>query len=104
VLVPRTLKDSLEKTLLYFAEMRNYAQVLRTATGNNYDIPVANDTGNSGEIISENSQYNSQDVTFSKVTLGAYKYTSKLVNISIELLQDSGSMCQPCWVNCWVSA
>jgi HK97 family phage major capsid protein len=89
VLVPRTLKDSLEKTLLYFAEMRNYAQVLRTATGNNYDMPVVNDTGNSGEIISENSQYNSLDATFSKVTLGAYKYTSKLVNISIELLQDS---------------
>lgn len=88
-LVPRTLRDQLEKTLLYFAEMRNYAQVIRTATGNNYDMPVANDTSNLGEIISENSQYNSQDVTFSKVTLGAYKYTSKLVNVSIELLQDS---------------
>lgn len=88
-LVPTTLSDALEKQLLYFANIREYAQVIRTSTGNPYDIPTVNDTTNKGEIIAENTAYNAQDVTFGKVTLNSYKYSSKLVNVSIELMQDS---------------
>lgn len=88
-LVPTTLSDALEKQLLYFANIREYAQVIRTSTGNPYDIPTVNDTTNKGEIIAENTAYNAQDVAFGKVTLNSYKYSSKLVNVSIELMQDS---------------
>jgi HK97 family phage major capsid protein len=88
-LVPTTLSENLEKQLLYFANVRQVAQVIRTATGNNYDIPTVDDTGNKGEIISENTAFNNQDVTFSKKTLSAYMYSSKLVLCSLQLLQDS---------------
>lgn len=88
-LVPTTLSDALEKQLLYFANVREYAQVIRTSTGNPYDIPTVNDTTQKGEIIAENTAFNSQDVTFGKVTLNSYKYSSKLVNVSVELMQDS---------------
>ena len=88
-LVPTTLSENLEKQLLYFANVRQVATVLRTATGNAYDIPTMDDTSNKGEIIAENTVFNNQDVTFSKKTLNAFKYTSKMVLVSIELLQDS---------------
>jgi len=88
-LVPITLSENLEKTLLYYAPVRQVAQVIRTGTGNQYDLPVVTDTSNKGEIISENTQYNPQDVSFSKVSLQSFKYSSKLVLASIELLQDS---------------
>lgn len=88
-LVPTTLSTALEKQLLYFAPVRQVAQVIRTATGNPYDLPTVNDTAQKGEIIAENTAFNTQDVTFGKVTLNAYKYSSKLVLCSIELMQDS---------------
>ena len=88
-LVPTTLSDALEKQLLYYANVREVAQVIRTSTGNPYDIPTMNDTTNKGEIIAENTAFNAQDLAFSKVTLNSYKYSSKLVLCSIELLQDS---------------
>lgn len=88
-LVQTTLSDALEEQLLYYANVREVAQVIRTSTGNPYDIPTMNDTTNKGEIIAENTAYNAQDLAFSKVTLNSYKYSSKLVLCSIELLQDS---------------
>jgi HK97 family phage major capsid protein len=88
-LVPITLSDALEKQLLYYTPVREVAQVIRTATGNQYDIPTVNDTTNKGEIISENTTFNTQDVAFGKVTLNSFKYSSKIVLCSIEILQDS---------------
>lgn len=88
-LVPVTLSSNLEKQLLYYAPVRQVAQVLRTDKGETYNFPTVNDTTNKGEIISENTQFNTQDVAFGQVPLSAYKYSSKLVLCSIEVLQDS---------------
>lgn len=60
-----------------------------TATGNAMPIPTDNDTGNIGALLSENTQVSTQDVPFGAVTLNAYTYTSKLVLVSRQLLQDS---------------
>ena len=51
--------------------------------------PTNDDTGNKGEIVGENQQVGETQFEFGQVTLGAYKYSSKIVRISIELLQDS---------------
>lgn len=88
-LIPTDLIRSLETALAYTCPIRQFAQVLRTASGNPIDIPTVDDTSNSGELVAENTAYAAQDVTFSKVTLNAYKFTSKLVLASLELLQDS---------------
>jgi HK97 family phage major capsid protein len=88
-LIPTDLIRSLETALLYTCPIRQFAQVLRTASGNPIDIPTVDDTSNNGELVAENASYATQDVTFSKVTLNAYKFTSKLVLASLELLQDS---------------
>ena len=65
------------------------AFVFDTESGNSLPIPTDNDTSNSGAILTENTQVGNQDVTFGAVTLGAYTYTSKLVLVSNQLLQDS---------------
>ena len=88
-LVPTDLIRSLETALAYTCPIRQYAKVIRTASGNPIDIPTVDDTSNNGELVAENTAYATQDVTFSKVTLNAYKFTSKLVLASLELLQDS---------------
>lgn len=87
--VPQGFINQLEESLLSFGGMREVATVLRTDGGNALPIPTVNDSGNSGAILAENAQVAEQDVTFSQVTLNAYKYSSKLVRVSAELLQDS---------------
>lgn len=89
-LVPTGFRAELEKALLQFGGMRqSRATVLRTATGNDLPMPTSNDTGNSGALLAENTTDAEQDVTFGSTTLNAYKYTSKIVKVSIELMQDS---------------
>lgn len=66
------------------------AKVIKTESGNDVPVPTSNDTGNTGAILAENTQTSAQDVTFSNVTLKAYKYSSNLILVSYELLQDAG--------------
>jgi HK97 family phage major capsid protein len=79
----------LERALKYFGPMRQVARILTTATGNDLPIPTNNDVANVGAILAENTQDSEQDTTFGQIVLKAYKYTSKIIRVSIELLQDS---------------
>lgn len=62
---------------------------INTATGANMPIPTSDDTSNSGALLAENTQASTQDITFGQVSLDAYMYTSKIVLVSLQLLQDS---------------
>lgn len=62
--------------------------LLRTASGNTIPFPTNDDTGNSGELLSENSAVNEQDTVFGVRNLVAYMYSSKLIRVSLQLLQD----------------
>ncbi len=79
----------LEKALLHFGGVREVARVIRTAEGNQLDWPTYNDTSNSGSLLAENTQDGETDVVFANVNLDAYKYTSDIVRVSLELMQDS---------------
>lgn len=79
---------ALEQALLQFGGMRQVSRVLRTATGSALDHPTVNDTSNAGALIGENVLDSEQDVTFGNLTLDAYKYTSRIVRVSVELMQD----------------
>lgn len=65
------------------------ATILTTASGNSLPIPTVDDTSNVGAILAENTAAAAQDLTFGQKSLGAYKYTSKVVLVSYELMQDS---------------
>jgi HK97 family phage major capsid protein len=87
--VPEGFFNELERAMKAYGGMLETGRVITTATGNDLPMPYSDDTGNSGAILGENQPITEQDVTFGVVTLGAYKYTSKLIRVSYELLQDS---------------
>jgi len=78
-----------EIALLEYGGMRQVATVLRTDTGGPLPIPTVNDTTQVGTLIGENTTATKQDAAFSQLVLDAYKYTSKEVVVSVELMQDS---------------
>lgn len=87
-LVPQGFYATLESAMKAYGGMLETGFVFQTDSGNSLPIPTDNDTSNSGAILTENTQVSGQDVTFGSVTLGAYTYTSKLVLVSNQLLQD----------------
>jgi HK97 family phage major capsid protein len=88
-LVPQGFYNTLTEAMLQFNGVRGAATILRTATGNDIPMPTVNETAVKGAILGENSNTSEQAVTFGQTVLGAYKYTSKIVLVSLELLQDS---------------
>lgn len=82
-----------------YGGMTDAAFVFDTAGGNALPIPTDNDTTNAGAILSENVQVGTQDTTFGAVTMNAYVYTSKLVLVSNQLLQDTAFN-----LDAWLSA
>lgn len=87
--VPAGMLQPLEVALLAFGGMRQASEVIRTDSGNMLPFPTSDDTSNTGELIGENSSSSEQDVAFSVVNINAYKYSSKLIQVPVELLQDS---------------
>jgi HK97 family phage major capsid protein len=89
-IIPKTLVNNLELALLTYGPMWQVADVLSTNDGGEFTWPTANDTSNKGVRLSEATTIGSSvDPTISSMTLNAYKYSSKLILVSPELLQDS---------------
>lgn len=60
-----------------------------TGTGNDLPIPSNDDTSNVGALIGENTQVGEQDTAFGQKTMKAWIWTSKIIRVSLALLQDS---------------
>ena len=88
--VAEDFSGALERSLLAFGGMRQVATVRRTSTGADMPWPTMNDTSNKGVILAENTTIGSSvDPVFGVVTYKAFKYSSKAILVSSELLQDS---------------
>lgn len=87
--VPEGFVNNLEVALLDYANPRRWATVMRTASGQDLPWPTVNDTANKGAILTENATVTPQDTTFGQIVFHAYKYTSKLVLVPVELMEDS---------------
>jgi HK97 family phage major capsid protein len=88
--IPQGFVNNLEVALKAYNGMRaGGADVIRTESGNTLPWPTATDVGNTGELISENTGVASADPTFGVASFGAYKFSSKLVLVPNELLEDS---------------
>jgi HK97 family phage major capsid protein len=89
--VPQGFWAAVQAAMKFYGGMRQ-ANTFKLATdmGNPLPIPTSDDTSNTGELIAENVQVAAQDIAFGSVTLNAYKFSSKLILIPFELLQDSG--------------
>lgn len=88
--VPQTLVNHIEVAMLAYGGMRESgATVIRTQGGEKMTIPTADDTGNSGRLLGANTVVTETDITTSSKELDAYKYSSDLVLVARELLQDT---------------
>lgn len=89
-LIPQGFADVLVRARLQFGGMlQANTRKFTTDTGNTLPIPMVNDTGNVGALLSENTQITEQEPTFTSKNLGAYTFTSKLILVSYQMLQDS---------------
>lgn len=88
-MIPTETLNRITETMKAFGGILGAANVITTASGNPLNWPTNNDTSNVGAILAENAQITEQDVTLGQKTLGAFTYTSKLVRLSLQLLQDN---------------
>ncbi len=70
--------------------MRAVATVMQTSGGNMIPWPTVDETAVEGEIVPENTAATTGDFNFGTTNIGAYKFSSKIVTIPFELLQDQG--------------
>lgn len=88
--IPEGFSNELEDRMLFFGGMREAARIYRTTTGNPIPWPTVDDTGETGAILNEDSpNVVVGDMTFGQKLLNAYTYHSKIVKVSIPLLQDT---------------
>ena len=87
--VDTTLADAIDQATLAFGGVRSVANVFSTATGGDLSVVTNDDTSNTGELLAESVTAAAQDTAFGIVTLNAFKYSSKSMLITRELLQDS---------------
>ena len=88
-LVPPAFRAKMVEAQKFFSSMRDVAEVITTETGAALPWPTNDDTANVGAILAENSQVTEQDVTLGQEEIGAHTYTSKLVRVSLQLLNDN---------------
>ncbi|MFD5875701.1 phage major capsid protein [Streptomyces sp. NPDC060322] len=87
--VPPAFRAKMVETMKFYGAMRQISEIITTESGVTLPWPTNDDTANVGAILAENTQVTEQDVTLGQQDIGAYMYTSKLVRVSLQLLQDS---------------
>jgi HK97 family phage major capsid protein len=87
--VATEVAQSVLQNLKAFGGMRDVANVIQTAQGNPINFPTSDGTSEVGEILAENASATDLDPTFGVRTLSVFKYSSKVVTVPYELLQDT---------------
>lgn len=88
--IGETFVNNLELAMLSFGGMFQVSDVIRTATGEPMRWPTADDTGNTGAQVGEGESVDGgDDPSFGQVLWNAYKFTSKIVKVPHEVLQNS---------------
>jgi len=85
---PIVSSDFIEKMKDY-GGMRLVGTTIKTANGVDMSYPTTDGTAEEGEIIAQNTTATDLDITFGTVGLNVFKYSSKVVTIPFELLQDT---------------
>jgi HK97 family phage major capsid protein len=107
--VPAGFVYDIEQATKYYANLLdgNSIRIMETATGNVLPYPTSNDTNEAWTLLSETTQVldngstpnyptvgtaptaNPGNVLASNISFGAYKGTTGLIRVSLELMQDS---------------
>jgi HK97 family phage major capsid protein len=87
--VPPGFRDVLIETQKWYGSVRDVATVIQSDSGQPLQWPTNNATTQVGRILSENTALTQTDPAFNTATLGAYMYSSDLVLVPYQFLQDS---------------
>ena len=87
--VPQGFQYELEVALKAYGGVREVARSISTAQGNPLKWHTANDTVTMGELLGENTAASQANPTFNSLTINAYTYSTRMVNVSNQLLNDS---------------
>jgi HK97 family phage major capsid protein len=90
--IPTGFQKELEVGLKYFGGMRSVARIITTATGAQLPWPTTNDTAKSGRRLGGNAVSNpavENDQFFGQQLINAYTYTTDVIRVPNELLNDS---------------
>ena len=92
--VPRTLAAAIVEVMRDWGPMYDPAitDEMITSSGNPYDVPTNDDTGNRSAPLAEAGNLaddGSGDLVFGNTSIGAYVFATPWLQISFELLQDS---------------
>lgn len=71
--------------------MRQVAQEFTTSSGADLGMPTSDGTAEVGELLVQNATATGADMTFGNRSMTAYKFSSKVFTVPIELLQDSAT-------------
>lgn len=88
-----TVQASIASTLIDavkdYGGIRRLASRLVTQNGTDLSYPSSDGTAEEGEVIAQNTTATDADVSFGTVPLNVFKFSSKVITIPIELLQDT---------------
>lgn len=87
--VDTQVADNVINRLKEFGGMRAVATTIATSGVGGMSFPTSDGTAEVGELIAENGTATDLDIAFGTVGLPVYKFSSKVVSVPIELLQDS---------------
>jgi HK97 family phage major capsid protein len=87
--VKSDVASSVIEAIASYAGIREVASRIVTAQGNPLSYPSSDGRTEEGEIIAENNPATDADMAFGTVPLNVFKYSSKVIAIPIELLQDT---------------
>lgn len=87
--VPSLISSNIVDALKAYGGMRAVCDVIPTADGKPMSYPTSDGTAEEGELIGENQTATDLDVGFGTVPWNVFKFSSKVVTVPIELLQDS---------------
>ena len=80
---------SLIDLLKAYGFMRRVADQVTTANGADLGYPTSDGTNEVGELVAQNAPASAADISFGTRALNVYKFSSKIITVPIELLQDS---------------
>lgn len=87
-LIPQGFSGQMERAMLAFGPMLEAGTVFSTTSGNDLPWPTLDDTSNTGQLLGINTAETELALTFGQIIFHAYKYSSRLVLVPNELLQD----------------
>jgi HK97 family phage major capsid protein len=88
--IPPAWQAQIFEALKWFGGMRQVANIISTSEGQDLPFITVDDTGNVGEILGEGNTASEQAPTFGQRILKAHVFSSKVVPVSITLLNDEG--------------